>query len=85
MVLGCTHYPLLEGIIREITGDGVFLINSAKETAKEVKRILQEKGINTPEDRVGSYTFYVTDNAERFIQVGERFLGRELGSVKAID
>ena len=85
LVLGCTHYPLLEGIIREITGDGVFLINSAKETAKEVKRILQEKGINTPEDRVGSYTFYVTDNAERFIQVGERFLGRELGSVKAID
>jgi glutamate racemase len=60
LVLGCTHYPLLEGIIREITGDGVFLVNSAKETAKEVKSILEEEGIHTPEARVGSYTFYVT-------------------------
>jgi glutamate racemase len=84
LVLGCTHYPLLEGIIREITGDGVFLVNSAKETAKEVKRILEEEGIRTPKEQAGSYTFYVTDNAERFIHVGERFLGRELGSVKEI-
>jgi glutamate racemase len=84
LVLGCTHYPLLEGIIREITGDGVFLVNSAKETAKEVKRVLEEEGINTPKEQAGSYIFYVTDNAERFIQVGERFLGRELGSVKEI-
>ena len=85
LVLGCTHYPLLEGIIKEITGDGVFLVNSAKETAKEVKHVLEEKGISIPEERVGSYTFYVTDNAERFIHVGERFLGRELKSVKEID
>jgi glutamate racemase len=84
LVLGCTHYPLLEGIIREIAGDGVFLVNSAKETAKEVKRILEEEGIRTPKEQAGSYTFYVTDNAERFIHVGERFLGRELGSVKEI-
>ena len=84
LVLGCTHYPLLEGIIREITGDGVFLVNSAKETAKEVKRVLEEEGINTPKEQAGSYIFYVTDNVERFIHVGERFLGRELGSVKEI-
>jgi glutamate racemase len=85
LVLGCTHYPLLEGIIREITGDRVFLVNSAKETAKEAKRIIDKEEINNPEDRVGSYTFYVTDNAERFIQVGERFLGRKLKSVQELE
>ena len=84
LVLGCTHYPLLEGIIREITGDRVCLVNSAKETAKEVKKALGEKGLVTHKQKNGSYTFYVTDNAERFIHVGERFLGRKLGSVKEI-
>jgi glutamate racemase len=83
-VLGCTHYPLLEGIIREITGDGVFLVNSAKETAKEVKHVLEEEELLNHKQKDGSYTFYVTDNAERFIHVGERFLGRELGSVKEV-
>jgi glutamate racemase len=85
LVLGCTHYPLLEGIIREITGDGVCLVNSAKETAKEVKKVLEEKGLIAHKQKHGSYHFYVTDNAERFIRVGERFLGRKLGPVKEIN
>ena len=84
LVLGCTHYPLLEGVIREITGDGVYLVNSAKETAREVQRVLEEAGLVSHKQKDGSYTFYVTDNAERFIQVGERFLGRKLGSVQEI-
>jgi glutamate racemase len=84
LVLGCTHYPLLEGIIKETTGDGVFLVNSAKETAKEVQRVLQEEGLATSKKKKGSYAFHVTDNAERFIHVGERFLGRKLGSVQEI-
>ncbi len=85
LVLGCTHYPLLEGVIREIIGDGVCLVNSAKETAKEVKRILDEEDITSQGDSNGSYKFYVTDNAERFIKVGEIFLGRELKGVEEIE
>ena len=84
LVLGCTHYPLLEGIIREIMGEGVCLVNSAKETAKEVKKVLHEEKLVTHKQKNGSYTFYVTDNAERFIHVGEKFLGRKLGSVEEI-
>lgn len=84
LVLGCTHYPLLEGIIKEITGDGVCLVNSAKETAKEVTKVLHEEKLATHKQKNGSYTFYVTDNAERFIDVGEKFLGRKLGSVEEI-
>jgi glutamate racemase len=84
LVLGCTHYPLLEGIIREVLGDGVCLVNSAQETAKEVQRILEEKKLASDARRHDSYAFYVTDNAARFIRVGERFLGRRLRSVKEI-
>jgi len=85
LVLGCTHYPLLEGTIKEIMGDGVCLVNSAKETAKEVQRILEEEKLAAPRGKKGSYKFYVTDNAERFMTVGERFLGRALGSVEEIE
>jgi len=84
LVLGCTHYPLLEGIIREVMGDEVCLVNSAQETAKEVQRVLEEERLTRPGKKHASYTFYVTDNAERFKRVGERFLGRKLGSVKEI-
>jgi glutamate racemase len=84
LVLGCTHYPLLEGIIKEIMGDEVCLVNSAQETAKEVQKVLQEEGLTKSGKKHESYTFYVTDNAERFIKVGERFLGRRLRSVKEI-
>lgn len=84
LVLGCTHYPLLEGVIKEIMGDGVFLVNSAKETAKEVHAALEEEKLAATGKKKGSYRFYVTDNAERFIAVGEQFLGRTLGSVEEI-
>ncbi len=84
LVLGCTHYPLLEGIIREIMGDEVCLVNSAQETAKEVQRVLEEEKLAAAGKKHALYTFYVTDNAERFVKVGERFLGRRLRSVKEI-
>ena len=84
LVLGCTHYPLLEGIIKEIVGDEVCLVNSAQETAKDVQRVLEEEKLTAPGRKHESYTFYVTDNAERFVRVGERFLGRRLRSVKEI-
>jgi glutamate racemase len=84
LVLGCTHYPLMEGIIREILGDGVCLVNSAQETAKEVQRALEEEKLTSAKKKKGSYRFYVTDNVERFIKVGERFLGRTLHSVEEV-
>jgi glutamate racemase len=84
LVLGCTHYPLLEVVIREVMGDEVCLVNSAKETAKEVQRVLDEEGFANPRVREGSYRFYVTDNAKRFVKVGKRFLGRRLGAVNEV-
>jgi glutamate racemase len=88
LVLGCTHYPLLEGVIREVMGGEVYLVNSAKETAKEVQRVLDAglaRGkLANPAAKNGSYRFYVTDNRERFIKVGERFLKRKLLAVDLV-
>ncbi|UCC66994.1 MAG: glutamate racemase [Deltaproteobacteria bacterium] len=85
LVLGCTHYPLLKGAIKEIMGDGVWLVNSAQETAKEVKRVLHDEDLASPDDRNGRYRFYITDNAERFTKIGGIFLGKELRGVEEIE
>ena len=45
LILGCTHYPLLRSTIRKIMGDGVCLVNPAYETALELGRLLEEKGL----------------------------------------
>ena len=50
LVLGCTHYPLLTGVISYVVGDGVTLVSSADETAKDVYRVLvEERLLRDPE------------------------------------
>src|SRR3989304_3498793 len=74
LVLGCTHYPLLKKTIQKTVGNGVILIDSAEETAREVEGLLKEKGlISNSESAVKD--FYVTDNPVRFSKVGKVFLG----------
>lgn len=84
LVLGCTHYPILRDIISETVGHGVTLIDSGEATASEVKTFLKHSGL-AHSDTSGLYAerhlcddvdhFYVTDAAERFAKVAERFLG----------
>jgi len=83
LVLGCTHYPLLKGVIGEVMGEDVTLVDSAEETAAEVKRVLEEKQLlNEEGDLAGCHAFYVTDSPGRFMDVGRRFLGSVLDQVK---
>ncbi len=85
LVLGCTHYPLLKKTIQKTVGNGVILIDSAEETAREVDGLLKEKGlISNSESAVKD--FYVTDNPERFSKVGKVFLGENgLGRLSMVD
>lgn len=85
LVLGCTHYPLLEEVIREVMGPEVVLINSARETAKEVKEVLARLDLLRPEGGGGRRRFFVTDNPERFTKVGRLFLGEEVREVEEVD
>lgn len=81
LVLGCTHYPLLKGIISEAIGEGVTLVDSAAETAKVVKSILDSNSAIRPVQEKGNHHYFVTDVPAGFIRVGNRFLGGDLGDV----
>jgi glutamate racemase len=94
LVLGCTHYPLLRGVIQETVGAGVKLIDSGAATALEVAALLAEKNLarqkpHAParERRLGDDLdhFYVTDAAQRFSRVAERFLGSAPASLEAVE
>ncbi|GAA2385218.1 glutamate racemase [Nonomuraea africana] len=81
LILGCTHYPLLTGAISYVAGDGVTLVSSAEETAKDVYRILHDRGLvngaTSPLHR-----FRATGDSALFAQLGRRFLGPEIDAVE---
>lgn len=80
LILACTHYPLLKPIIRNFIGDKVALIDSAEETAIEVKEMLNARRIVGDEKHQGCDKFYVSDSPESFAEIGEAFLGRPMHS-----
>jgi len=94
LVLGCTHYPILREVIQQTVGGGVQLIDSGEATAVEVKSLLKEKDLARLTMPTGALErqlcddldhFYVTDAAERFSRVAERFLGAKPSRLEAIE
>jgi glutamate racemase len=91
LVLGCTHYPLLTGAISHVMGDGVTLVSSAEETAKDVFRVLTDEdllrdGADTAGEEVspGEHRFFSTGDAESFHRLAERFLGPAVGPIATL-
>ncbi len=82
LVLGCTHYPLLKPLIREITGPDIMLIDSAEAMADMAADLLNEKRIENPLRVNPKYSFHVTDVPFRFQSIGENFLGRTLSNIE---
>lgn len=80
LVLGCTHYPMLKKVISMVMGKDVVLIDSAEETAREVKAYLEEQDL-IGGDQAGTDLFEVTDSPKRFAEVGRIFLDRELDNI----
>jgi len=74
LLLGCTHYPLLRGVISKKIGPGVKLVDSGAETAKLVARDLSERGIKAPDGAKGSIKFFVTDGIDGFSTLASRFM-----------
>jgi glutamate racemase len=81
LLLGCTHYPLLKSVIRKAMGNSTHVVDSAREVAKEVQKVLQENGIANRSSKVRS-RFYVTDAPDRFRRIGHHFLGHPLPRVQ---
>lgn len=85
LVLGCTHYPLLEEPIKKyLEGTKIEVINPAIEVAQELKRLLEEKNQLSKEAK-GCDEYYVSDSPTHFKELGEMFLGSEIKEVKKIN
>jgi len=94
LVLGCTHYPILKSVIQQAVGEFVKLIDSGEATALEVRALLKEKNLARLTPPTGALErqlcddldhFYVTDAAERFARVAERFLGAKPSRLEAVE
>ncbi|MFO0972194.1 MAG: glutamate racemase [Phycisphaerae bacterium] len=81
VVLGCTHYPLIKPAIRRALGGDVTLVDSAEQTAAEVAAELARRGALSGRPAPGKLSCYVSDNPQRFREVGQRFLGHPIVDV----
>jgi glutamate racemase len=81
LILGCTHYPLLTGVLHYVMGHDVALISSAEETAKDVfAELAARDGFRSgPEPR---HRFVSSGDPATFQALGARFLGPEIGTVE---
>ncbi|ACV06038.1 glutamate racemase [Kytococcus sedentarius] len=81
LILGCTHYPLLRGVIAYEMGPEVSLVSSAEETAAELLRTLADRGELAPDATVPTHEFLTTGDPSQFSELARRFLGPEVSAL----
>jgi glutamate racemase len=84
LILGCTHYPLLRSVLHTVMGKKVVLVDSAKEVADEVKRLLAENGVGRAVRRKPNYKFLVSDQPQQFQKIAKNFLGYEINAIRKV-
>lgn len=88
LVLGCTHYPLLQPLLRRVAPAHVTIVDSAHSTATVVARQVRSLGYRaetSPPSPVTGLRFFATDSVEKFRRLGPRFLGHPVESVEHVD
>jgi len=85
VVLGCTHYPLLRGVLAEVLGPEVALVDSAEATAEAVAGLLARGDAGPAPGGKGTDRFYVTDVPDRFVEVSQRFLGTKVARAEQVN
>ncbi len=85
LILGCTHYPLLKGIIQTVCGPAVTLIDSADAVAAEVKDVLENRGLRRGGGEPTEHRFFVTDMPEQFERVAGMFFGSDHIDLTLVD
>jgi glutamate racemase len=78
IVLGCTHYPFVSDVIRDVAGPAVNIIDSAGPVARELRRRLQQNGVLAAEPRAGMETFWTTGSPEQVATVIEQLWSRRV-------
>lgn len=84
VILGCTHYPLLRKVIGEVLGKETVLVDSSRETAEQVRRVLEQKDLTAPNGHLPHPRFFVSDEPKRFSKIGGIFLKDHIPSVKKV-
>jgi glutamate racemase len=84
LILGCTHYPFLSPVIRQISGEEVALVDPATETIEELAELLLNKNLLNESCVGGNREFYVSGNPEPFYKVGRMLLGNVIDKVERI-
>ncbi len=78
LILGCTHYPIIENIISEVIGKDITIINSGAETAKNLKNILNAQNLESDKKDFGKCTFYVSGDTTKFSETAKIFLNCDI-------
>jgi glutamate racemase len=84
LILGCTHYPLLEPLIKKVMGDSVNVISSGDETAREISAILQYNGLLSLNENEPKHEFFTTGSTTIFSKIASQWLERPVDHVKQI-
>ena len=74
LILGCTHYPLLKKIIKEVVGKNIKLVDSAKAISREIKQVLKEKEILRIVKGKPKHEFFVSDRPQEFEKISKKIL-----------
>jgi glutamate racemase len=85
VILGCTHYPMVRGLLQRLLGPAVTLITSGDAVARRVEQALSVRDLANPREGEGSYRFLCTADADAFARIGSRFLQLPMGTVEHID
>lgn len=84
LVLGCTHYPVISNVIRDVMGDGVVLVSSAEELSVTLKELLLKEGLESRNESP-VYRYYTSDSVEKFKKLGKMILGKEISNIERIE
>lgn len=85
LILGCTHYPILAGVIQNVIGKNVELIDSGTAASMEIEAHLTDRGLTNDRRPKGLHDFYVSDIPAKFREIAERFLGREIQNISKVE
>lgn len=84
LIMGCTHYPVLEQTLRAVMGEEVHLINPAVETARETQKKLTALNLLSSKEEAGSVEFLVSDDPVQFVEVGGNIIRMEIKNIKKL-
>ncbi|OGW79189.1 MAG: glutamate racemase [Omnitrophica bacterium RIFCSPLOWO2_12_FULL_44_17] len=84
LILGCTHYPLLQAALKRVVGKNIQLVSSAPAAVEQLQSKLEQRNILRGNGNKGKLKVFVSDRPRNFEKIGSRFLGESLDDMKVV-